>query len=296
MDGTKSDEVYEAMRRCFNKSGFKAEKTLDEQCALVRRLSAKLNGILETNRESIDVFWRSYLKNAVPVDLKFLKISGTPKNALPAIPVGVSSFTVNQKELDKVRVIARKYGITPYIYGQIIFAIMLNKMTGQKQLSFAFPAIIAEGIPLIYGAHINTLVANYSMDGDTTFEDLAEQAKNYFRDLELSKARYLPVNEIAKYLDNKEVLDALFAQTSLRYNKFQFEGIDTDKEEIDESLCIDLIGSFVFEQEEKDNVLYFRLRYKNRIFDKNLIENFTGMYHNLFLQIAGDLFEEIEKN
>jgi amino acid adenylation domain-containing protein len=293
MDGTKSDEIYEAMRRCFNKSGFKAEKSLEEQFAHIGRLSGRLNRILESNRESIDAFWRNYLKNAVPVDLKFLKIPGTSKNALPAIPVGASSFTVNRKDLENVRVISRKYGITPYIYGQIIFAIMLNKMTGQGQLSFAFPAIIPEGIPLIYGAHVNTLVANYSMNDDTTFEGLAEQARNYFRDLELSKARYLPVNEIAKYLDNKEVLDALFAQTSLRYNKYQLEGID--REEPDESLCIDLNGSFVFEQEERDNKLYFRLRYKNRIFDKELIGNFTGMYNNLFLQIANDLLTEIDK-
>lgn len=296
MDGTKSDEVYEAMRRCFNEQGFKAEKSLAEQAALIRRLSFKLNGILEANRDSIDAFWRAYLKNAAPVDLKFLKNSGMAEDALPAIPVGVSSFRVSRKDLDKVRVIAKRHGITPYMYGQIIFAVLLNKMTGQNQVSFAFPAIITEGIPLMYGVHVNTLVVNYSIDEETGFEDLAEQARNYFRDLERSKARYLPVNEIAKYLEDKGTLDAHFAQTSLRYNKYELDGIGADKEETDESLCIDLIGSFVFEQEEKDNVLYFRLRYKNRIFDQQLIDNFTRMYRNLFLQIANDLFEEIEND
>jgi surfactin family lipopeptide synthetase B/lichenysin synthetase B len=295
MDGTKSDEVYEAMRRCYNTPGFTAEKTLDEQAVLVEKLSAKLNAVLEENREQIDAFWREYLKDAVPVDLKFLKNSGAGENALPVLPVGAASFVIDKKDLDKVRVLSRHYGITPYIYGQIIFAILLNKMTGQKQISFAFPAIITEGIPLIYGAHINTLVANYRIDEDTTFEDLAEQAKMYFRDLERARARYLPVNEIAKYLDNKGILDALFAQTSLRYNKFQFDGIDGGQEETDESLCIDLIGSFVFEQEEKNNQLFYRLRYKNRIFDRELIENFTLMFKNLFLEIADDVLKEIEQ-
>jgi hypothetical protein len=167
-------------------------------------------------------------------------------------------------------------------------------MTGQKQLSFSFPAIIAEGLPLIYGSHINTLVVNYSINEDTSFEDLAEQAGNYFRDLELTKARYLPVNEIAKYLDDKGILDVLFAQTALRYYKYGLDGVG--REEPDESLCIDLNGSFVFEQEEKDNRLYFRLRYKNRIFDKELIENFTEMYQSLLLQIADDLLVEIDKD
>jgi amino acid adenylation domain-containing protein len=293
IDGTKSDEAKDVVKQCYNTPGFTAEKSRGEQAALIRRLSVKLKRLIEHNHEKIDEFWRNHLKDAAPVDMKFLTISGPPPKDVPAIPVGIASFVVEQKDLDTVRVIAHQYGITPYIYGQIIFAIMLNRMTGQKQVSFAFPAIIAEGLPLIYGSHINTLVVNYALHEDTTFEDLAEQGRTYFRDLELTKARYLPVHEIAKYLESTDILEVLFAQTALRHYNYQFEGIT--REEPDESLCIDLNGSFVFEQEERENTLYFRLRYRNRLFDKELIENFTGMYHHLFLQIAHDVCAEIEK-
>jgi hypothetical protein len=106
-------------------------------------------------------------------------------------------------------------------------------------------------------------------------------------------AKYLPVNEIVKYSDSKDVLKTAFVQTNLRDAKSNFAGVE--KETTDDSYYFDNTNALLFEQEKSGNALNFRVRYKNRILDGDLVINFANNFHRLFIEIADDLFDEIGK-
>jgi amino acid adenylation domain-containing protein len=285
MDGTKANWAYGEINRCWEG----LDKTEHEKQKLFQqRLNRKWQAILEKYGEEIASFWDNRLKGAA-LDLNFLLSGGIPETELPALPVSMFRFFIEKKEFDRVRIIARKYGITPYIYGQIVFAVILSKMTGQRRVSFAFPVMIPEGADYIWGARINTLIVDYRISPDADFTDLAEQARSYFRDIESSRAKYLPVNEITRRLENRDVLEIFFTQTNLRDTKLGFAGAE---EESGSSLILDMNSKLAFEQEEQDQRLGFRVRYKNRQLDRGLVEHFAEMYRNLFIDMANDLFKE----
>jgi acyl-CoA synthetase (AMP-forming)/AMP-acid ligase II/acyl carrier protein len=301
IDGTKAREIYEEVRNRYTDPAYSAGPDIATQKKLHRGLSKKIRMLLEEKQENIAAFWDTYLKNSVPPELKFLRHSSLASNAdRSGVPdsIGVYKFLIDQKNLGRIRVISQKYGITPYIYGQIIFATLLQKMTGQNEIAFSFPSAISEGASLMYGSQANTLLINFSFTRETKITDLIEYAKNYYTGLETSGAKYLPVQELVKRYDAKGMLDLAFAQSNLRYGKDQsrgeFKEITGDNPDNDR-LYVDLNALLMFEQEERDNQLYFRVRYKNRVLDKRLVENFAKNYRRVFIEMAAGLFEEINK-
>jgi hypothetical protein len=306
IDGTKAHEIYEEVCNYYNSPTYSVVSDMKTQIRLYRRLSKTIRMTLEEKHADIVAFWDRYLQNNTPVELKFLRHpsttnvteGGSPGELEAANPSGVYKFFIDQKNLGRIRIISQKYGITPYIYGQIIFAILLHKMTGRNEITFSFPSAIAEGASLMYGSQANTLLINFSFDGETKIADLTGYAKNYYAELESSGAKYLPVHELVKRYDAKSALELNFAQSSLRYAKNQSSGelqeVIGDNPDNDR-LYVDLNALLMFEQEEQGNELYFRIRYKNRILDKALVENFAKTYRRIFIEMAADLFEEINK-
>jgi hypothetical protein len=150
--------------------------------------------------------------------------------------------------------------------------------------------------PLQYGSQVNTLIINFSFIGETKITELIGYVKKYYIELESSGAKYLPVHELAKRYDVTRALEVMFAQSNLRYAKNQLSGefqeVTGDNSDND-SLYVDLNAFLMFEQEDRGNGLYFRVRYKNRILDKRLVENFAKTYRRIFIEIAAELFEEI---
>jgi hypothetical protein len=171
-------------------------------------------------------------------------------------------------------------------------------MTGQEEVVFSFPSVITEGASLMYGSQANTLLINFSFTKETTLIDLIKQAESYFANLESSGAKYLPVGDLVKKFDVRESLEIAFVQSNLRYSKNQISGVITEvsgAHHDNDSLYVDLNATLMFEQEERDNLLYFRVRYKNQVLDKVLVENFSKTYQGLFVEMTNGLFDEISK-
>jgi hypothetical protein len=306
IDGTKAHEIYEEVCNYYSSPTYSVVSDMETQKRLYRRLSKTIRMTLEEKHADIAAFWDRYLQNSTPVDLKFLRHPSMPNTAEEGAPVdgdavnpnGVYKFFIDRNNLGRIRIISQKYGITPYVYGQIIFAILLHKMTGQNEIMFSFPSAIAEGAPLMYGSQANTLLINFSFAAETKIADLIGYAKNYYAELESSGAKYLPVHELVKRYNAKSALELNFAQSSLRYAKNQSswelqevigENPDNDR------LYVDLNALLMFEQEERGNELYFRIRYKNRILDKALVGNFVQIYRRVFIEMAAELFADINK-
>jgi hypothetical protein len=297
IDGTKARDFYEEVCKYYNDAAYSAAPDRETQQKLYRGLSKKIRKTLEEKDGDIAAFWDASMKNSAPPELKFLRLPSSASNPGESPhPIGVYKFSIDQKNMGRIRVIAQHYGITPYIYGQIIFAALLHKMTGQNELAFSFPSTIIEGASLLYGSQANTLVVSFSFARETKIADLIEYAKNYYAGLESSGAKYLPVHELAKRYDVKGMLNLAFAQSSLRYGKDQaigdFKEVTGDNPDND-SLYVDLNTILMFEQEERNNQLNFRVRYKNQTLDKYLVENFSKTYQRIFVEMAAELFDRI---
>jgi amino acid adenylation domain-containing protein len=291
IDGTKANAAYEVYANYYNNSKYTGVMDMEKQKALCGGLTKKIQTIIRENYKTITGFWREQCREVTPVDLKFLQLQAELKDNKQLSPVSSCRFSMGQKELDRVKIISQKFGMTPYIYAEIIFALLLHKISGQSLISFSYPVTIPEGSALMFGSQVNTLIINFSFDNTTTVADLVKQAKIFFTNVELKKAKYLPINEIAGYLNNKDVLQIAFAQTNLRETQFAFNGVE--KETINESFYFDNNNTLLIQFEEKGDQLNFKFKYKNQILDGGLVLNFSKMYQRLFVDILNSLLNEI---
>jgi amino acid adenylation domain-containing protein len=290
IDGTKANAAYAEYARYYNDPHYRGLLDTEKQKILCNELTLRLRSLIEKNREAIHRFWRDYCRDVSPVDLKFLSLRAGPGDNAPLSPVSSYRFSLGQKELQRVKIISQKFGITPYIYAEIVFAALLHKMSGQSRISFSYPATISEGSGLMFGSQINTLIINFAFDSETDIAGLFQQARDFFKDVELCGAKYLPINEIAGYLENKEALQIAFAQTNLRETEIMFDGVA--RETINDSFYFDNNNTFLAQLEERDNQFNFKFKYKNRILDRNLVENFSKMYQRLFVDMLNELLSD----
>jgi acyl-CoA synthetase (AMP-forming)/AMP-acid ligase II len=294
IDGTKANAAYEEYAHYYNDPRYQMSISLNKQKTLCNELALRLRSLVGENREGIHQFWRNYCRDISPVDLKFLSLraGSTDKvpDSAPLSPVSSCRFSLEQKELQRVKIVSQKFRITPYIFAEIVFAALLHRMSGQNRISFSYPATISEGSGLMFGSQINTLIINFDFDRETDIAALIQQAKDFFNNVESSRAKYLPINEIAGYLENKETLQIAFAQTNLRETRFMFDGVE--EETINDSFYFDNNNTLLAQLEERDNQFNFRFKYKNRVLDGNLVENFSKMYQRLFIDMLHEAMSE----
>jgi hypothetical protein len=65
-----------------------------------------------------------------------------------------------------------------------------------------------------------------------------------------------------------------------------FDGVE--RETINDSFYFDNNNTLLVQLEERDNQLNFKFKYKNRILDGSLVENFSKMYQRLFTYILDE--------
>ncbi|MDR3122169.1 MAG: AMP-binding protein [Treponema sp.] len=290
IDGTKANAAYDEYARYYNDPHYRMAVGVERQKTLCKGLALRLRSFVGRNSENIHRFWRDYCRDVSPADLQFLSLRAGAKDRVPdnapLSPVSSCRFSLGQKDLQRVKIISQKFSITPYIYAEIVFATLLHRMSGQDRISFSYPVTITEGSALMFGSQINTLVITFSFDKETDIADLVRQARDFFSNVESSGAKYLPINEIAGYLENKEALQIGFAQTNLREARLAFDGVE--RETINDAFYFDNNNALLAQLEERDNQFNFKFKYKNRILDGKLVENFSKMYRRLFVDILNE--------
>lgn len=69
------------------------------------------------------------------------------------------------------------------MFGQLVMALLLHKMTRQTNIPLVYPVAMLEGKDLFYGAHVNTLLINYHFDDNTTLQAVINNITKYYKDL-----------------------------------------------------------------------------------------------------------------
>ncbi|WP_162033447.1 condensation domain-containing protein, partial [Chryseobacterium potabilaquae] len=289
VDGLSTNFLYEEISNYYNNPRYIGPVSLNDQMLLHEQLSNQLDQIFNKGKVSMSDFWQKQLKDLDNIGFKFLQPSGLSKEPLALNKIREFRFGFQEEIFFKVKQLARSYKLTPYTYGQLIFAITLYRISGIENLSINYPVGIKEGKDFIFGAHINTILKDYRFNKHSTLSELINQNLNYTTNLKKTKAHYLPIGELIRYAPKSEILEFTFVQANLKDISTNYEG--TYDVIINNELNIDLPGKIVFEQEVRDNHLNYRVKYNSFELDSELVSQFIEIYKRLFGQVLDDILE-----
>lgn len=297
IDGISTEAIWDKWRKRYNGIDYQMP-SLQVQGAMHQRLCHNFTTQLEERGEQMREFWRTRLRDLDGVDLRFLKTSQQLATTATRPQIDELLFGFDAECSQRVHKLLRKYKLTTYLFGQMVMALLLHKMSGQKAVALAYPVAISEGKELMYGAHINTLAIDYRFTDESTIRSVIDGIHHFFKSLKQTKAKYLPVQEILACGAGTGILDVAFAQTFLRDHRTHFNGIVN--ESINHQFHIDLVNSLLFEQEVSASGINYRVRFDRGVLDAPLVENLIELYRNLFINTldiltAGEVDTPINK-
>ncbi|UHO38305.1 amino acid adenylation domain-containing protein [Chryseobacterium capnotolerans] len=295
VDGLSANSIYAELSTFYNDLSYVNPINLTEQEIRYEKLRNQLEEILGKGKTKMSDFWKSELEEVENIGFKFLQTSDSllfgsqGKDSIQTNPVSELRFHFPESVSLKVRQLISKYKLTPYTYGQLVFAVLLHRISGVNNLVINYPVGITEGQDFIFGAHINTILKGYRFETKSSLQDLIHQNIEYTNQLKTSKARYLPIEELISYAPTSNILEFGFVQTSLKDVVIHYEGASNVL--INNDLNVDLVGKLSFEQEVRDGQINYKVRYANQKLDAELISNFVETYQRLFIEILEDLLE-----
>ncbi|MDQ5920713.1 MAG: hypothetical protein QG673_769 [Pseudomonadota bacterium] len=308
--------IFTNLINYYNDNNFKFKYNRDEQISRLNSLGDTLDALVSKNLEQSKQFWHNKLNNLETLDLKFLHLNSaqalsrnvelsndaehnkvnTTTAPTPFNIVKELCFDFDEKVFAQTNFVSKKHKITPYLLGQIIFAYLLYRYTGQKKFGISYPTAIMEGRDFIYGAQINTSIIAYDFEHIVCLGDIAQQIKFFIAEVKNHKTfdyRYCPISEIIDG-DNKGLLDIAFIQTNLKDTQFKFAHIESAK--INNQLHTDLNNKLIFEQEIKNHKINFKVKYDSTAIDDNLLISFINCYKKLYQEILEDEYNNLSYN
>lgn len=284
IDGGKFDALIEKISAYYNNEEIFLPTTY-EQIKLIENTNQEVaKSILNKAIVVGNSFWSEALDSVEPIDTRFLKYVNLDE-VLNESGVGLYEFCFSEDYYSKLQFLKSTYDLTPYQYGQIIFAILIYRYTSQESFAMAYPAAIKEYNALIYGASINTNVFVYKIVNESTLKNLIDYYKSYVEKMLDTGANYVPVNRFIDH-NNSQLLDVFFAQTNLKHKKFDFFGVDS---KVNNEFYFDLVGKIGFEQQLIENVLHYRVKYNQDQVGKEILADFIECYKKLFTDVLNDL-------
>lgn len=220
--------------------------------------------------------------------LRKVSLGNNRMNANAEIRFGFDSAVVN-----KLAKVTASYKLTPYLYSQCIFAILLHKYTGRQRFSIAYPVAIREGAHFIYGGQVNLNLITYDFAKESTVPGLLKQVRDFFTATIKSDIHsgYYPITDILQANDNNDSLSQVFfTQAYFRDKSFSFEGIE--KTEAMQSLRVDdgtTENTLVFEHDPTRDKLDYRAKYNQGSVNTELLHAFINGYKKLFIDVLDDL-------
>jgi len=299
VDGLSLDTVYETLANYYNNLDYTHSITNDEQIKLISQLSEKHNTEIIKLKTYYQNFWHSKLFEIDRLDLGFLKLSIgnitfnqiNDGNIQDLNPIGEIKFRFDSNVFSKVSQLKRKYVITPYLYSQSIYALLLYRYTTQAKFGISYPIAIKEGIDLIYGAHINVNIMPFDFSSITRFEELINQVKSFMKGIKLGEINYgyCPIEQIVT-ASNTNGLKLSFVVGNLKENKLKFNGCNITR--LPHELNIDQVEDLSILFAIKDGELCFSAKYKKQVINSVLLEQFITTYKRLYLLILDKLLDE----
>jgi len=298
IDGSSFDYFSDELSNYYNDEYYQNNISIEKQLFSISKLSQSLSINIRTNKKRSKLFWKNKLFDLQPLNLNFLK-SITEKENLLTIPerlelsvqelnkISEIRFSFNKQILSKLSQLIKKYNVSPFLYGQCIYAILLHIYTGQDKFCLSYPVAIKEGMDFIYGVQVNINLIPFNFKNIKNILDIINQSKEFIKSLKNNNINhsYLPISDIVSGL-NKEILNLSFVQTNFKNKPFIFKG---SKAKIDRDTNIDLSNELIFEQEEQNKSINYRVRYRLDKINTFLLNEFIECYKRLFIKILDEL-------
>ena len=257
----------------------------------------------EFNQEENLLFWQEQLAEVEPLDLKFLRLGKSKskvRNEDPASALSLEeinktaqiNFSFDKEVANQLAALHDKYQITPYVYGQSIYALLLHKYTGQAKFCMGYYRSSEAIKDFSYGAQTNSdLLTVYDFSNVTTIVDVAKQIQAF---AELIKAHNIR-NSYLLGRDKDAIVYSNLALVSFneinpKQEVYQFEAI---KAQICQESLINLNHALAFEQViyQEGEAINYQVNYRVDKIDAYLLEEFVGCYKRLFIEVLEELIK-----
>jgi surfactin family lipopeptide synthetase A len=296
MDGISINTgVFDAISNYYNHPDYTAKFSVPTQINLLNILEKKLSRNLDENKKEYKTFWQKQLADIENIDLSFLHVPSenlVQQDTPDCNPIAEVRFSFDSNILNKLTRVSAQYQLTPYIYSQCIFAILLHKYTSQQHFAINYPISIREGADFIYGSQVNLNLISYQFVSELTPITLLNYVRDFYANNIKNKMQYghCPIPDILQTVDNnKQLLQVAFAQAHFRDKLFRFFGIE--KTESIHTLNVDGVteNSLIFEQEATREKLNYRVKFDRTSINPELLDAFINSYKKLFIDVLKDL-------
>lgn len=192
--------------------------------------------------------------------------------------------TINNDIANKINVVSKGLGVTPYMLLLSAYYILLGKYTSQDDIVIGSPIVgrdMAETYNLI-GMFVNTLALRTKLDPKLSFKDFVEVVKTNC--LNAYKYQTYPFDELVNKLNIKRdasrspLFDTLFTYQNNGLKNVQLNNVkskyyipDTNISKFD--LSLELIPN--------DNGISVSFEYATKLFDERFIKNLSQHYLNI---------------
>ena len=227
-------------------------------------------------------YWVNQFKDDIPV----LNLpTNYPRPAMQSFEGRKIYSTISSEQTEKLNVLAKSLGVTPYMMLLSIYYILLYKYTSQDDIVVGSPVVgrdIAQTYNLI-GMFVNTLALKNKIDSSKTFKEFLEIVKQNC--LNAYKYQTYPFNELVEKLDVKRdtsrspLFDTMFTYQNNGYEDIKFKNIKSAKYYIPDTniskfdLSLEIIPSA--------DGLKFSFEYATKLFKEDFINNLSNHYINI---------------
>jgi amino acid adenylation domain-containing protein/thioester reductase-like protein len=291
IDGNSFVELLTELSKYYNDFTYTGNVNILDQKTLIisttKQIYKQLGATFKENKQ----FWSKFLQDTESIDLRFIKTFNS-KQIQNLNPVKNVCFNFDKEIIKKLDKVKDKFKLSFYNYGQIIFAILLHKYSYQEKFGISYTIAIKQQLGLIYGAGINTNIIPYAINEYTSLFDLINYSIQFVQMVKSKEFnhRNLPINDILNGKD-KNLPDVYFGQVELMDFPLNFD--DVTVLSINDEYNTYLGGKLAFEQEFKNQILNYRVRYDATKIDTFILDQFIKHYKKLFVDVLSDLEQEL---
>ncbi|MCP4157761.1 MAG: amino acid adenylation domain-containing protein, partial [bacterium] len=189
-----------------------------------------------------------------------------------------------EEDTAKIKKIALRQEVTPYMIYLALFEIMLAKLSGGEDIVTGTPTAGRRHVDLenIIGVFVNTLAIRNRPESGKRFDDYLREVKNKtlkaFENQDYQFEDIVEMVEVERDMSRNPLFDAMFVLQNMESRDLKIPGLQLSPYKTGKTVSkFDLI----LEGEEWQEKLNFKFKYRTAIFKKETIEKFVGYYNRI---------------
>ena len=239
------------------------------------------NELISDNLREAKNYWINQFKDNIPV------LNMPTNNLRPALRSYEGNkihAIIDEKTTKKIKIIAQKLNITPYMLLLSVYYILLAKYTSQDDIVIGSP-ISARTITQtdnLIGMFVNTLAIRHQVNQNLNFESFAKSLKENI--LNAYKYQSYPFDELVNNLNIKTdtsrnpLFDTMFTFQNNGFKKLHLKDINANYYIPDSKVAkFDLSVEAI----PDNNKINLSFEYATSLFNKDFIKNFAKHYINI---------------